>query len=250
MSGLVAEDASDLRRWMLSSAAVLAMYGALAASLVTWHQPDQLEAAEPSGAMVFDLAPLAAAPSAVPRDVAPGPEQTMSEARPAAPDDAPNPDETSDLPQAPNPDAAVDQPTRHQPDAVPEQQAAATTSAPAAASERIAPVAVAPTQGRPDPRDSQAVATWRSQVLAVIERNKRYPQAARARREQGVAQIWFTIDRKGLVSEARIARSSGSAALDAEALALLTRAQPFPAPPDNVPGSLVAVRLPIHFTVK
>ena len=117
-------------------------------------------------------------------------------------------------------------------------------------SERIAPVAVAPTQGQPNLKDSQAVVTWRSQILALVERNKRYPEAARSRREQGVAQVRFTLDRNGLVGDARVIQSSGSDALDGEAIALLKRAQPFPAPPDTFVGDVVVVRLPIRFTVK
>ena len=84
----------------------------------------------------------------------------------------------------------------------------------------------------------------------MVEKNKRYPEAARARREQGTAQVSFTLDRKGMVVNARVAQTSGSSALDAEAIALLKRAEPFPAPPATFPGEFVVVRQPIRFTVK
>src|SRR5882757_6869836 len=168
MRRLAADDASDLKRWTFSGLAVLTMYSAIAASLATWSRPD-------------DLAPLSAAPSATPTDIPPGPEQVMSEARPEAKPEQTAPDDAPELPQAANPEAVVDAQRKAQPDATPEQQAAAATSAPAAISERIAPVAAAPTQGQPDQKQSQAVATWRSQILALVERNKRYPDAARAR---------------------------------------------------------------------
>lgn len=247
---LAAEDASDLKRWTLSSLAVLTMYGALAATAVTWPRPDDFDPAEPSGAVVVDLAPMPAAPSATPTDIPPGPEQVMSEARPAAKPEVAQPDDAPELPQTANPEAVVDAQTRAQPDAAPEQQAAATTSAPPAISERIAPVAAAPMQGQPDQKNSQAVATWRSQILALVERNKRYPDAARSRREQGITQVRFTLDRNGIVGDPRVIQSSGSDALDGEAIALLKRAQPFPAPPDTFAGPVVVVRLPIRFTVK
>ncbi len=250
MKRLAADDASDLKRWSCSSLAVLTIYAALAASFASWQRPDDVEPAEPSGAVVVDLAPLPAAPSTTPTDSPPGPEQVMSEARPEAKPEPAQTDDAPELPQAANPEAVLDARTRAQPDAAPEQQAAAATSAPAALSERAAPVAAAPTQGQPDQKDSRAVATWRSQILALVERNKRYPEAARSRREQGIAQVRFTLDRNGIVGEARVIQSSGSDALDGEAVALLKRAQPFPAPPDALAGDVVVIRLPIRFTVR
>jgi protein TonB len=251
MMQLAAEDRSDLRRWMFSSLAVLCVYAGLTATLATWRDVDDSVAAEPSGAIVIDLAPLAAAPATTPTDIAPGPEQVISEAQPVAKPGETPPDETPELPPAPNPDAAVALQTRPQPDVTPQQQAAAaTTSAPPTINERIAPVAVAPTQGVPNDKNSEAVVTWRTQVLALVEKNKRYPETARSRREQGTAQVSFTLDRKGMVVSARVTQSSGSGALDEEALALLKRAQPFPAPPATFPGELVVVRQPIRFTVK
>ncbi|MGQ0683903.1 TonB family protein [Bradyrhizobium sp.] len=252
MMQLAAEDRSDLRRWVLSGLAVLGVYAGLTATLATWRQADDIMAAEPSGAIVVDLAPITAAPSTTPTDIAPGPEQVMSEAQPVTkPEEETPPDETPDLPPAPNPDAAVALQAKPQPDVTPQQQAAAAaTSAPPAINERIAPVAVAPTQGVPNEKNSEAVATWRTQVLALVERNKRYPEAARARREQGTAQVSFTLDRKGMLVNARITQSSGSGVLDEEAIALLKRAQPFPAPPAAFPGELILVRQPIRFTVR
>jgi periplasmic protein TonB len=250
MRALAAEDVSDLKRWTFSGLAVVTLYSALTASFLGWREPDDLEPAEPSGAVVVDLAPEAAAPSVTPSDLAPGPEQTMAEFRPAPQPDAAPPDDTPELPQAPNPEAVVDSSTKAQPETMPEQQAAATTSAPAAVSERVAPVAAAAVPGRPEPKNERAVATWRSQILALVERNKRYPEAARSRHEQGITQVRFMLDREGRVSDAQVTQSSGSSALDNEAIALLQRAQPFPAPPAAFAGQSVAVKLPIRFTVK
>lgn len=250
MMDLAVEDRADLRRWLLSGVTVLLVYGGVLAALTTWRQPDDIEAAEPSGAIVVDLAPMPAAPSATPTDIAPGPEQVMSEAQPVSKPDVTPPDETPELPPAPNPDAAVAPKSKPEPQITPEQQAVATTTSPPAVSDHVAPVAVAPTQGAPNARNSVAVVTWRTQLLALIEKNKRYPEAARSRREQGVAHVSFTLDRKGHVGDARVTQSSGAGALDEEAVALLKRAEPFPAPPAAFPGDVVVVRLPIRFTVK
>ena len=150
-------------------------------------------------------------------------------------------------------DAAVALQAKPQPEVTPQQQAAAaTTSAPQAVTERFAPVAVAPTQGVPNDKNTEAVVTWRTQVLALIEKNKRYPEAARSRREQGTAQVSFTLDRKGMVVNARVIQSSGSNALDEEAIALLKRAQPFPLRWGNVPRRIRcrAAADPFHRQIK
>ena len=86
--------------------------------------------------------------------------------------------------------------------------------------------------------------------MALLERNKRYPAVAQSRREQGIAQVFFSLDRQGRVIDSRVVRSSGASVLDEEALALLRRAQPFPAPPRELPGEHVDLTVPIRFNLK
>ena len=86
--------------------------------------------------------------------------------------------------------------------------------------------------------------------MALLERNKRYPESAQSRRQQGVAQIFFSLDRQGRVIDSRVVRSSGTSALDEEALALLRRAQPFPPPPPELSGQRVNLTVPIRFNLK
>jgi protein TonB len=90
-------------------------------------------------------------------------------------------------------------------------------------------------------------ARWQSRLMAHLERRKRYPAAARGRREEGVVHVWFTIDAAGNVLSARITRSSGHEALDAEVLALVRRASPVPAPPSGAPRAITA---PVEFHVR
>lgn len=83
-----------------------------------------------------------------------------------------------------------------------------------------------------------------------MQQAKRYPDLARTRREEGVAYLTFTMDRAGRVLSARIARTSGSEALDAETLALVRRAEPLPAPPADVPGSPLTLTVPVRFSLR
>jgi protein TonB len=101
----------------------------------------------------------------------------------------------------------------------------------------------------PRPERARAdTATWKSQVVTLLEHNKRYPSDARARGEQGVARLAFRIDSDGHLLSSRLVASSGSAALDAETLALVRRAQPFPPPPPELAGSELMV--PLRFNIR
>src|SRR5262249_59196024 len=144
---------------------------------------------------------------------------------------------------APNPEVAVEPPREVQQES-PRQAPhlpAPTTSAPQAIPERTAALPAAPTQGRITPQNSSALATWRSQIVAVIERNKHYPETSARRGEQGVAQVFFSLDPQGRVIDSRVVRSSGASALDEEALALLRRGPALPPPPPRQPSSIVAI---------
>src|SRR4051794_36358687 len=213
-------DWEEIRRWTASAAVVLALHPGSAALLMRWHEP--IEGDEASDAIVVDLEPYSSPPSESKQDIAPGPEQEQVEpSEQTQPAEQEKPEEKVEPPPpVPNAEVTIPEETT-KPDA-PKQEA--TPPAP----EQTAP---------PPPRPSAAqVASWHRKIAEEIERHKRYPAAARARRETGVAQLAFTIDRRGMVVASRIVRSSGSAALDQEAIATAQRAQPFPLPPPNLPG--------------
>ncbi len=93
----------------------------------------------------------------------------------------------------------------------------------------------------------QAIQTWQSQLMARLERYKKYPAEARARRETGTVFVRFSLDTAGNVLSVELARSSGFSALDSEVLALVRRASPLPAPPADFPSAITA---PVAFSVK
>jgi protein TonB len=124
------------------------------------------------------------------------------------------------------------------------------TAAPYAPQVEEAPVAAAPTQGQVSVSNSDAVPSWKRRVVTLLERNKRYPSAAQSRGEKGTAQLAFSLDRTGRVTASRIVRSSGSATLDHETLELVRRAQPFPAPPSEMPGAQIDLTVPIRFNMR
>ena len=80
---LSAEYAADLRRWLISGAIIVLAHGGFAAGMVNWR--DEIEPAEPAAAIVIEFAPIPAAPAMPQTNIAPGPEQVMSDASPSKP---------------------------------------------------------------------------------------------------------------------------------------------------------------------
>jgi protein TonB len=99
-------------------------------------------------------------------------------------------------------------------------------------------------------QNPNALPNWKSELVARLERAKRYPSEAQAHGEQGVAQLAFSVDRGGGVHNARIVRSSGSSALDSETLALAERAAPLPPPPPEIAGVQIAISVPIRYNIR
>lgn len=167
----------------------------------------------------------AQAPSSPPREPAP----TTSASVPA-----PQP---SDVPAAPS--AAASAPA---PSPSPVQVAAAGPPAPAPAAQR---------QGTRDGLDidarNGAGTDYASRLRAWLEAHKTYPKRARMRREEGVVHVHFAVDRQGRLLGGDVTRSSGHAALDAEAMAMLDRSNPFPGAPHTVRGERIEVSTPVEF---
>ncbi|KPH82316.1 TonB family protein [Bosea vaviloviae] len=115
------------------------------------------------------------------------------------------------------------------------------TSAPTAQAQ-AAPTAAAPSQGA-DSAPSVSPASWRGTMLAHLNRYKRFPSGA----SPGTVQVAFSIDRSGRVLSARLVSGSGDAVLDEEAVAMVRRASPVPAPPAGLGGSTVMLAVPVRF---
>jgi periplasmic protein TonB len=96
----------------------------------------------------------------------------------------------------------------------------------------------------------EAVRKWQITVNTRLNQFKRYPEPARLKHQEGIATVVFTLDRTGHVISAEIVKSSGSAILDQETLDVLTRAQPFPVPPDGAGGQDLFLKVPISYAFR
>jgi periplasmic protein TonB len=92
--------------------------------------------------------------------------------------------------------------------------------------------------------------SFQSLLVAHLQRHKHYPRAAQARRQQGVAQLRFVMDRQGHVLKRALASSSGVAVLDEEVLAMIERAQPLPPIPPDLPDDRMEFVVPIQFMLR
>lgn len=87
---------------------------------------------------------------------------------------------------------------------------------------------------------------WNSQLTRWINRHKRYPKAARARRSEGTVRVSFMVAGSGRVTSVRITGSSGDPDLDRGVLDLLQGAT-VPAPPEGVSSR---VNVPLRFSLQ
>lgn len=257
------EDRGELVRWALSGVAVVALHGAIAASTINWNDD---QAAEPAAAMVVDLAPFPMAPPESSTELPPGPEQVEAEAAPQTPvsevkeqveerveTQESHEEVQQELTPVENPEVALASlpPKPQEQVEVPQVNqtpAPETTAPPPMPDVAPAEIAAAQVQGPPNIDRSNAIPNWRSSVAALLERNKRFP--ADGRNDRGIAQIAFSIDRKGHVMSSRIVTTSGSAALDRAALDMVKRAQPFPPPPPALAGTEVSLTVPVRFNMR
>lgn len=87
-------------------------------------------------------------------------------------------------------------------------------------------------------------------LQAWLEEHKEYPRRARSRRQEGVVYLYFVMDRGGRVLQHRIDRSSGYSLLDREVEAMIRRAEPLPAMPDDMTQARLELVVPVQFRLR
>jgi protein TonB len=234
-------------RWAACLAGALGIHTAGAAVLLGWGEAPDPVANAP--VIIIELATLPVAPDTKPTEAPPGPPQPHSEtaSEPVKPSE-----KTVELPPAPQAEplpAAVPplKPVDKQAEKKSRQKHASLASLPSAA-ERHDARAAAPGPGVAS-HNPNTVPNWKSELVARLERFKRYPAEAEARGEQGVAQLAFNVDRGGGVHNVRIVRSSGSSLLDEATLSLPRRAAPLPPPPE-LSGAQIGISVPIRYSIR
>jgi protein TonB len=206
-------------RWSICFALALFIHvGGVVAMLARWTHSSDLASAP---VITIELAPIAATPDVTPNDAPPDPQHAKAE-----------PEKKVEL--EPQTEAQVTPPPKPK-EGMPKPKQASPPTTPSRAQQKA---------------ERATEQNWQSLLVSKLERAKRYPSEARARGEQGVAQLAFSIDRNGGVHNARIVHSSGSELLDSETLALIGRAQPLPAPPAELTSTEIAIIVPIRYNIR
>jgi len=250
-----------LLRWSVCGIMALMMHAAILLAVTSHSDDSNLETG--ASVVMMELAPISAAPPAPISELAPGPQQAeidqTEQVKQQPPNDQSVAEPVPDLPRESDPSVALEsearavreQTPKTQPQELPEaetkeelhEEAAVATATPRVDTVDVRPAAPAP--GLVE-RPTSAVVTWQRSMVMHLERHKRYPPQARG--EQGVATLAFTIDRQGHLLSGRIVHSAGSAILDAAAVAMLSRAAPFPAPPPGIADELLSITVPIRYS--
>ena len=97
---------------------------------------------------------------------------------------------------------------------------------------------------------TQYLESYSSLLANAIAKYKQYPKIAQMRGWQGTVIVDLEIDNKGAVISVKIKKSSTYEVLDNEALEMIKKASPFPAPPESLRGKNFNVLVPISFKLE
>ncbi|KAF1025246.1 MAG: hypothetical protein GAK29_02035 [Acinetobacter bereziniae] len=92
---------------------------------------------------------------------------------------------------------------------------------------------------------------WESFILAKLQNLKRYPNFALRMNQEDTIMVQITMDSTGKVISYKILESKGYQSLDTEVKALIQRASPFIAPPNElIKNNKIEIVVPIEFFIK
>ena len=102
----------------------------------------------------------------------------------------------------------------------------------------------------PQEQVTQHLESYSSLLANAIAKYKQYPKIAQMRGWQGTIIVDLEIDSKGNVMSIKVKKSSTYEVLDNEALEMIRKASPFPAPPEGLRGKNFNVLVPISFKLE
>ena len=102
----------------------------------------------------------------------------------------------------------------------------------------------------PQEQVTQHIESYSSLLANAIAKYKQYPKIAQMRGWQGTVIADLEIDTKGAVISIKIKKSSTYEVLDNEALEMIKKASPFPAPPESLRDKNFNVLVPISFKLE
>ena len=213
------EEPGEIRRWAIAAAVVVAIHLVVLCPYAYFYHPEEI--GDDATPISLDLSP--SDDTVDQAEIAPTPEQPPPQVEQPPPPPPP----------PPTPPAAVVETPPPPPPKVEEQQAP------------TPPVPARTKGGAP-----RVAPSWATSVTRRLEQFKRYPARSRDRNEEGVVLLSFVVDRSGHVLSHEIVQGSGHPDLDAEASAMIERAQPLPPFPDSMSQDQLDLTVPVRFSLE
>ncbi len=91
---------------------------------------------------------------------------------------------------------------------------------------------------------------WQKSIVLLISGAKTYPAQARSDRIEGEVQVQFTLDRYGALIATEVAKSSGSSLLDDAAVETVKRLGKMPTPPNYLTGEAFTLIIPLRYSFR
>jgi len=91
---------------------------------------------------------------------------------------------------------------------------------------------------------------YEQQLVAWLERHKKYPSRAKRMRIEGEVLLRIIIDRLGEIQQISLAKRSGNRLLDKSAIAMAQRANPFPPMLENDLRAQLEFVVPVDFSLR
>ena len=255
------EQKTSRRLWIFAGVCALALHVGGAALAISHLQAEETDDA--LGAQAIEIGLEMASVHREVTDLPPGPDTDASTASPQLAEQKAEVKET-DLPQdkpteTEEADRVVTETESKKPKEDDPKIAAVQTSA---STESVAAEATATPSSEAIPEGPRSIApaigtgetarrvrvTWQKELSAHLDKHKKYP----SERSQKAAEISvrFTLDRLGHVLSTSVEKSSGDAAFDEAALAMVRRSDPVPAPPPLIADEGLSFTVPVIFRVK
>ncbi|MEQ6203764.1 energy transducer TonB [Sulfitobacter sp. HNIBRBA2951] len=241
------------------------------------------EQAEPeaegiTGAMMFDLSDIIAAPSALQEDsvaqveaqaaptVTESPEALEAAKAAEQPILSQIPYEVEDESlkfgvAAPEPEAETEKvaeevATEQDPEQIDaesqvgaEDQQASEESVAGVEAQTVAETAKAESEGL-TAEQTEEIREWQKSIVLLISGAKTYPAKARSAKIEGEVQVRFTLDRYGALLSAEVAQSSGSDVLDKAAVQTVEQLEKMPTPPNYLTGTEFTLIIPLRYSFR
>ncbi|MFO1108963.1 MAG: TonB family protein [Bradyrhizobium sp.] len=262
MTDLDNEPRPSKRLWLGAAAGALALHLGGVALAVAHLRGDGLDEGT-LGATAIEIG-VFASPHVEPNDLPPGPDADPSAAAPQLNEQKAEVKQT-DLPkdrpqETEDPDRIVTQNDSNKPKEDEPKIAAVAT---AASTESVAQEATALQtldEKAPEAEKARApnlgigkdigklTADWGKQISAYFELHKRYPKVKK--NKTASVKVHLTLNRLGNVVEVGVIESSGDAAFDEAAIAMIRRSDPVPRPPAELTDDTFSYNLNVNFNEK